>query len=730
MYINRRAVYYMWDLRRTPIEKPITDKNEQRDFLEHIIATWCDDSKFLSNETRTYLNIPISFDIETTSYIADNGNKSAWMYIWQMSINGGVILGRTWDDYYSLLVALSNTFFKNRGVYPDGATYIPIYVHNLGFEFQFIRKFFDWDEVFAIKNRRPIYARSNIFEYRCSYFLSNANLEYLGSNMLHRYKVEKLKGDLDYSLSRLSTTPMSRDELEYCINDVLVVTSYIQELIEDEGGIQNIPYTSTGFVRNYVRDKCYPVESGTNDLTREGLQYKAIMRSLTIDSVDFYKMCKRAFMGGFTHASCAHVGEILQGIHSKDIASSYPFTILAKQFPMTKFRHLGSVDDLNIFKELLSTFCCMFDVTFYNLKPNVIYENILSKHKCYCEGEYTVNNGRLVCADICSTTLTDVDWEWIVKFYSFDSFKVTSIWVADRGYLPKPIIESTLDFYEGKTSLKGVPGQEVAYMKSKNRLNSIFGMMVTDIFQDQYTYSSSSDEWSKGGVDEFSQLSQYNKTHSRFLYYPWGIYITAYARSRLFSAIYELQEDYVYSDTDSVKYFNYYPHERYFIECNTRAYIELAKMCTHYKIDFERCRPATPSGDKKLLGVWEDDGNYKYFKTLGAKRYMYTDSTGNNLSLTVSGLNKNNAVPYLLSKYGIKGSFKMFDEGLIIPKGHAGKLLHTYIDDEQALIAEDYLGNKELVETPSSVHLEPEGYYFSIAADYLRFISQLELWNK
>lgn len=718
MYVNRREVYQMNELK--------TQKE-----LEDIIKSWCDeDAVFLSNGSRSYLNIPISFDIETTSYTDDNGKKSAWMYIWQMSINGGVIIGRTWNEYYGLLSALSNTFFGNKGVYPDGATYIPIYVHNLGFEFQFFRKFFDWDEVFAIKNRRPIYARSNVFEYRCSYFLSNANLDYLGSHMLHRYKVEKLKGDLDYSLSRLSSTPMSRKELEYCINDVLVVTSYIQELIEDEGGIHNIPYTSTGFVRNYVRNKCYPTDPATGDLTREGLQYKAIMRSLTIDSVDFYKMCKRAFMGGFTHASCVHMGEVLQWIHSKDITSSYPFVIAAKQFPMTKFRHLGTVDDLKIFKELLSTFCCIFDVTFYNLQPNVIYENILSKHKCYCEGDYTVNNGRLVDSDVCCTTLTDVDWEWIVQFYTFDSFKITSIWVADRGYLPKPIIESVLDFYEGKTSLKGVPGQETAYMKSKNKLNAIFGMMVTDIFQDQYIYSSDSDEWAKGGVDEFSQLSQYNKTHSRFLYYPWGVYITAYARSRLFSAIYELKEDYAYSDTDSVKYFNFSKHERYFNECNTHAYIELAKMCSHYGIDFERCRPATPSGDKKLLGVWEDDGDYKYFKTLGAKRYMYTDSTGDNLSLTVSGLNKNNAVPYLLGKYGIKGSFKMFDEGLIIPKGHAGKLLHTYIDEEQALIAEDYLGNKELVETPSSVHLEPEGYYFSIAADYLRFISQLELWNK
>lgn len=36
------------------------------------------------------------FDIETTNYTE---TKTAFMYIWQFSINGTVIIGRTWEDF-------------------------------------------------------------------------------------------------------------------------------------------------------------------------------------------------------------------------------------------------------------------------------------------------------------------------------------------------------------------------------------------------------------------------------------------------------------------------------------------------------------------------------------------------------------------------------------------------------------------------------------------------------
>ena len=46
-------------------------------------------------------------------------------------------------------------------------------------------------------------------------------------------------GDLDYSLLRNSKTPLSEKELGYCFNDVLIVTSFINEQINEYENICN-----------------------------------------------------------------------------------------------------------------------------------------------------------------------------------------------------------------------------------------------------------------------------------------------------------------------------------------------------------------------------------------------------------------------------------------------------------------------------------------------------------
>ena len=50
----------------------------------------------------TYYNIPASFDIETSSFMIGE-EKHACMYIWQFGLNGTVIYGRTWDQFFEFL---------------------------------------------------------------------------------------------------------------------------------------------------------------------------------------------------------------------------------------------------------------------------------------------------------------------------------------------------------------------------------------------------------------------------------------------------------------------------------------------------------------------------------------------------------------------------------------------------------------------------------------------------
>lgn len=673
-----------------------------------------------------YFNIPVAFDIETTSFIAGKDStgeqiKAATMYIWQFGINGTVIYGRTWEEWFNLLNELVDYLELS------SRRRLIIYVHNLGYEFQFIRKWFDWDKVFAIKQRRPVYAICGGLEFRCSLFLSNYALAYIGDHLLHKYPVKKMVGDLDYSKARHSKTPLTEKELGYCINDVKVLMSYIQEKIEQDGDITKIPLTNTGYVRNYCRKECFYEDIPEDDIEarkRVMMNYRAVMKSLQIQDNEEYQQMQRAFQGGFTHASSLYSGKVMYEVGSADLTSSYPFTIVAQYFPTTRGQYIGKVEDNELFNYYLSNYCCLFDIEFKNLYPKVECENPISNSRCKIDGESVINNGRVVSAERLVTTITELDFDTISKFYNWKEIKVFNMRVYHRGYLPKPLILAVLKLYEDKTTLKGVLGKEVEYLVSKNMINAAFGMMVTAVVRDEYEYS---DEWFKKGANVDSQLANYNKNFNRFLFYGWGVWVTAHARHNLFSAIYEFGNDYVYSDTDSIKGINFENHMEYFKKYNDNVFEQLLKMCNHYKIPFSKCKPKTIKGEEKLIGVWEMEEGYNRFKTVGAKRYIYEQRDGK-LNLTVSGLNKKYAVPYLLKEnnnnYDI--IFEKFGEGMFIPAGHTGKMTLTYIDNEMVGTLVDYQGRKAKFHELSCIHMENQSYYMSIIGDYIKFLEGVQ----
>ena len=668
-----------------------------------------------------YYNCPASFDIETSSFYNEEGEKRACMYIWQMGFNGTVVYGRTWEEWLNCLDQLVD--YLDLSINKR----IIIYVHNLGYEFQFIRKFFEWDKVFSVKQRRPVYALCQGLEFRCSLILSNYALAYIGDNLLTKYPVKKLVGDLDYSKPRHSKTPLTDEELAYCINDVKVVMSYIQEKIEQDGSIAEIPLTNTGYVRNYCRKECFfegVPESDVKTRKKILMNYRAIMKSLRIESPEEYDQMQRAFAGGFTHASALHSGKTLYNVDSADLTSSYPFAMVGQYFPMTKGTFIGRVESDQLFNYYLSKYCCLFDIEFVNLLPKEEFENPLSHSRCKITGKYIVNNGRVVSADKLITTITELDFDTIQKFYTWDSIKVFNMRIYGRGYLPRALILAILNLYKDKTSLKGVEGKEIEYLVSKNMINAAFGMMVTAIIRDEYGYV---DEWFKELADPASQLAEYNKNFNRFLYYGWGVWVTAHARHNLFSAIYEFGEDYVYSDTDSIKGINFENHMDYFKKYNDKVLTQLLNMCNHYKISFDLCKPKTKKGEEKMIGVWDMEPGYEMFKTVGAKRYIYVEKDTGKLNLTVSGLNKKFAVPWLLEEYdNIYEIFERFGEGFFVPAGHTGKMTLSYIEEETYGTLVDYLGNEGVYNELSSVHMEPQSYFMSLVGDYIKYLEGVQ----
>lgn len=669
-----------------------------------------------SNKKVEYLNIEAGFDIETTSY-KQGEQKFAFMYIWQFGIGFGnsIYFGRTWEEFQNLTALLETELdlHLNRR--------LVIYVHNFSYEFQFMRKYFDWEDVFSVGDRKPIRAlTTGGIEFRDSYILSGFSLANTARN-LTKHKVPKMEGDLDYSLIRHYKTPLTPKEIKYCENDIHIILAYINEQIEINGGIDKIPMTNTGRVRSYVRNYCY---YKTLDDKKAGkgyyIRYRKIMEDLTIDP-ETYLQLKRAFMGGFTHANADYSGKLLHNVSSIDFTSSYPAVMISEKFPMSRFKPI-TIKDQKTFDHYRSRYALIFDARFTGLKSRISQESYISESKCRNISNPIINNGRIFSADSITTTLTEIDLDIMEQCYTWEGIEISSVKYAHKAYLPKPIIHSILRLYQDKTELKDVEGYEVEYMLSKGMLNSIYGMSVTDIVKDKATYDG---EWGTERVNLADEIEAYNESKNRFLYYAWGLWVTAYARRNLWTGIISVGNDYVYSDTDSLKILNYENHLEYIKWFDEQIVAKMVKMCDHYKLNKKLLNPKTKDGIEKMIGIWDFEGTYQNFKTLGAKRYL-TDENGK-LSLTVAGLSKQNGLEYMKELAGgdTLKTFELFNNNLHIPANRTGKMTHTYIDNPNDLLITDYEGQKAMVTTLSGVHLEACDFTLSIAEQYKQFLQQL-----
>ena len=250
----------------------------------------------LKGKRKVYDNTIYTFDIETTSFLILNGKQipaidylkltkikqencifMSNMYIWMLGINENVYYGRTWNELYAFLLRIEHWGTNAKKT---------IFVHNLPYEFEFLRNKFKVKNVFARKSRKVIKFELEEFnfEFRCSYMMSNSSLEKLPS--IYGLDVKKLVGNLDYNLLRNSKTILNEEELEYCENDCLVVYEYIKKELETYKTVKGLPLTSTGHVRKELKEKIikdYPYRN-------------KVRRSINTDG-HIYNLLIKAFAG-------------------------------------------------------------------------------------------------------------------------------------------------------------------------------------------------------------------------------------------------------------------------------------------------------------------------------------------------------------------------------------------------------------------------------------------------
>ena len=603
-----------------------------------------------------------AFDIETT--LIDKYKQSV-MYIWQFAYNDIVITGRTWPEFIELLTLLNTLIDKDRLI---------VYVHNLSFEFQFLKDIVQFDDIFATDNRSVLYAVSGGIEFRCSYKLSNRSLDSFIKSVGGQY--EKVQG-FDYRKKRYPWTKLTDFEIKYCIYDVIGLVDAIRRKLDIEGDtLYTIPLTNTGYVRRIFRAEL------------RGM-LPQIRRMLP--DAEIFEALRGAFRGGNTHAHRWNAGRIISDGEQFDISSSYIASLMEELYPM-RFEK-GRPEYLGYYIKYGKA--VLMHITLYDLKLKSDIWGCPYIVKSKCEfikgGEY--DNGRVLECECLRAWVTEIDLQIIASEYDFQ-FEVDKLFFADKRKLPEGFRKLLKSMFEKKTMLKG--GDPVEYNKYKEQLNSVYGMCVQNPVK--FTYKLD-EETNTLLPDESISYEELLKEYHRkgWLPYQWGVYCTCYSRLRLERGIQCIPESaFIYADTDSIK-------------CAGHFQQEIDALNKELKNEY--LSAPDKDGNMHYMGIFEYEGPFKRFKTLGAKKYAYEDEKG--LHITIAGVNKKTGAAEMQK-------LENFKTGFVFRKSAGLQAIYNDIPEVKEVRIQGHI-----LQITSNIALIPTTYTLGITDEYEYLINIL-----
>ena len=678
------------------------------ELTEKDILNFIGDFDILDEKT---LLIPMAFDIETTN---DIDTQASYMYIWQFAIKNNVIFGRTWEEF----IEFNNMLIKTLKLH-ELEKQVIVFIHNMSFEWQFMRKYLSKNfklSTFFIENRQPASIRlgylegETLIEYRDSYLLSQCGLKKTAKTYC---KTKKLP-DFNYDIKRNHLTELSERELEYCANDVLILTEYYQYYIENIViPKQFFPITATQIPRNDVKNSWKLWKKGKDNPNKY-----YIGQIYPREYENYKKAMDYLFRGGYTHANAENSNIVIEeDILHIDFTSSYPAVLLHDYFPISAFKKV------KYDRKYLDTHCCIMLVKFKNIeaKTSITYDSI--SKAVFKSNDCLDDNGRLYSASEYIVYLTELDFKIYEKIYNYDEYEVIKFYISEKGLLENyaPYLTDTIiGYYSEKSRIKkyGEPKgkDKLAYENSKKNVNSLYGMMCTKL--NVYDLFYVDDCYVKNDND--LKNDWYKIKSKQFLSPYWGIWCTAHARYHIMELPIKLieinkTEWYYYSDTDS-----HFCKDTEFIRNYIKEYnINIAKINEKYgellddigEFDLEHCPEKNPI--------------YK-FKTLGAKRYLILTNKG--YEATIAGLPKTfsdeedkeySLLEYVGNKKGIN-PFELFTNNMLLDEIISHKNSNYYNDEETTTIIN---GIKET--SKSSVFIYPVSFKLCMKYMYRKFIDEV-----
>lgn len=662
------------------------------------------------NKGADVLNVYAAFDIETSTIwrSSEYTDAHSFLYIWQYQIEDYLVKGRTWAEWFDLLDVLREAIAQlGKELKLQKDPVLITWIHNAAYEFSFISGLYPFrdDECFFRDIRKPIYFRMfDAFEFRCSYIQTNLSLSALTKQTGVK---EKLSGQkFDYSKVRFPWTELTAFEEEYTTTDVESLVKAMKIRVQRAGDtLLTVPLTSTGYVRRECKASLQNRYLEINDMKPyRGENGKRI-----------YRLLRACFRGGNTHANRFYVGKICDDVYSYDISSSYPTQQLTKKFPMKPFKWLdGDVSPERVFMFIGLDYAVVGEYHFTGIRLKNKNEPIPYISLARCEAvDFSLDNGRILKADYLEISLTEIDLKIVLEQYHFEKMEIVQVMVAQKDFLPQEYRAVIQGYYEKKTALKGDDSDEgqYIYMKSKNMLNSVYGMSATDPIHQEIKYNGG--DYTRSGYETMDDKEIEKALKGAAFPYQWGVYTTAYARQQLQEAIKLCGDKIIYCDTDSVKTLGDVP-----IHSLNDGLKKRAESVGAYADDMK--------GKRHYIGVFEFDGHYKQFITQGAKRYAYIKDDGK-MGVTVAGvtkdINEETGVSFAVEELK---TLKRFKPGITWKKAGGTQAVYNDADDF------DYTDPEtgKTLRISKNVSIIPTTYKMTYSRDYELLLKEIQLYTE
>ena len=542
-------------------------------------------------------------------------------------------------------------------------------------------------------------------------------------------KTKKLKGDLEFkdkdgnNVQRNTKTILTEKEMQYCINDVQILSELGLLTFERFKG-KPIPYTATGIIRNEVKSRIQAKGKIVFKSTKETVQriYPHTLREYNI-------AMKYLFCGGLTHSNYDYVGEHMYDIQCADLTSDYPSCMCRFSYPAGTLLQNCDISDMYKYPHWYGLF------TFNNVRPKTGHTQV-SEHKLIRGVNVTLDNGRVYSADKIVLYLNEIDFEVFNMFYKYDDdFAIRDIHCFTQSKpIPKELFDVLFEQYLKKAQLKADGKQDTPeYIDSKKIVNGCFGFTATRIYITEVEHKNG-DLTEKKRIKEYQSIminrntKQYRKSHvytlkpqTEQLFHEltkniWlspfiAVYTTSYARRILADVITRFPDCVVQYDTDSIyfKMCHYQSNEvyEYLQEYNERI-IEENKQIFDNPLYYD-------------LGTWDFDKPCTQFKCLGAKRYL--KKQGGKIKMVAAGCKAKAFVQYCDKNH--LDYFETFDKNMLLDEFSSMKTTLKYYDKKDKPYTDtitDYQGHTEHVEIDTCAVITDIPFKLTMSETWLQMI--------